>query len=88
MDKVLWEQEKDLLYFFRMKIWMILLNYKILRRFGCINWWSHWNTGGFVGALLAPLATFLVQPVISSVVKAINGRRVRRAGKGHINKNF
>ena len=36
--------------------------------------------GGFLGALLAPLAVSLVQPVISSVVKGISGRRVRRAG--------
>ena len=29
---------------------------------------------GFLGALLAPLATSLVQPVISAVVKGISGR--------------
>ena len=34
--------------------------------------------GGFLGALLAPLATSLVQPVISSVVNGINGRGVKR----------
>ena len=34
---------------------------------------------GFLGALLAPLAASLVQPVISSVVKSISGRGVRRA---------
>ena len=35
---------------------------KIIRRFGCINWWSYWNSktrkkqeGGFLGALLLPL---------------------------------
>ena len=44
--------------------------------------------GGFVGALLVPLAASLVQPVISSVVKGISGRGVRRAGKGHIDKSF
>ena len=43
---------------------------------------------GFIGALLAPLATSLVQPVISLVVKSISGRGVRRAGKGYMNKNF
>ena len=32
--------------------------------------------GGFLGALLAPLAASLVQPVISSVVKGISGRGV------------
>ena len=43
---------------------------------------------GFLGALLAPSAALLVQPVISSVVKDISGRGVRRAGRGYINKNF
>ena len=37
--------------------------------------------GGFIGALLAPLAASLVQPVISLVVKSISGRGVRRAGR-------
>ena len=32
----------------------------------------------FLGALLAPLAASLVQPVISSLVKGIRGRGVRR----------
>ena len=35
--------------------------------------------GRLPGALLAPLATSLVEPVISSVVKVISGRAVRRA---------
>ena len=37
--------------------------------------------GGFFGALLAPLAASLVHTVISSVVKGISGREVRRAGR-------
>ena len=44
--------------------------------------------GGFLGALLRPLAASLVQPVISSVVKGISGRGVTRAGREYINKNF
>ena len=36
--------------------------------------------GGFLGALLAPLAASSVQTVIFSVVKGISRRRVRRAG--------
>ena len=44
--------------------------------------------GGFLGALLAPLTTSLVQPVISSVGKGISGKGVRKAGKEYINKNF
>ena len=44
--------------------------------------------GGFLGALLASLATSLVQPIISSVVKGINKRGVRRAGRGYMNKKF
>ena len=43
---------------------------------------------GFLGALLAPLADSLVQPVISSVVKGISGRGVRRAGAGYMDENF
>ena len=41
--------------------------------------------GGFLRALLRPLAASLVQPIISSVVKGISGRGVRRAGRGCIN---
>ena len=41
--------------------------------------------GGFLRALLRPLATSLVQPIISSVAKGISGRGVRRAGRGCIN---
>ena len=44
--------------------------------------------GGFLGALLAPLAASLVQPVISSVVKGIRRREVRRAERGYMTKNF
>ena len=44
--------------------------------------------GGFLGALLAPLAASIVQPVISSVVKSISGRKVRKTGRGYMNKNF
>ena len=43
--------------------------------------------GGFFPALSEPVAAALVQPVISSVVKCISGRGVRRAGRGHIDKN-
>ena len=41
--------------------------------------------GGFLRALLAPLAASVVQPVISSVVKGITGRWVRRARGGYNN---
>ena len=44
--------------------------------------------GGFLGALLTPLAASLVQPVISSVVKGTSGRGVRRAGRGYMVENF
>ena len=44
--------------------------------------------GGFLGALLAPLAVQLVQLVISSVVKGMSGRGVRRAGRGYMDENF
>ena len=41
--------------------------------------------GGFLGALLAPMAASLVQPVISSVVRGISGRGIRRAERNYIN---
>ena len=44
--------------------------------------------GGFIGALLAPLAASVVQPVISLVVKGISARGVSGAGRGCINKNI
>ena len=44
--------------------------------------------GRFLRNLLAALATSLVQPVISSVVKCIIGRGIRRAGTRYMNKNF
>ena len=37
--------------------------------------------GGFLGALLVPLAVSLVQPVIPLVVKGISGRGVRKSRK-------
>ena len=40
--------------------------------------------GGFLGALLAPSASSLVQPLISSAVKRISRRGVRRAGREYI----
>ena len=43
---------------------------------------------GFLGAFLAPLSASIMQPVISSVVKCINGRGVRRAGRGYMTKSF
>ena len=38
--------------------------------------------------LLAHLVASLAQPVISTVVKSISGRGIRRAGKRYIDKNF
>ena len=42
----------------------------------------------FPPALLAPLAASLVLPVISSVVKGVSGRGVRRTRKGYIDKKL
>ena len=44
--------------------------------------------GGFLGALLAPLALSLAQLVLSSVLKGIRRRGVRRAERGYMVKNF
>ena len=38
--------------------------------------------------MLAPLAASLVQPVISSVLKSISGRGVRRAGRRYMEKKI
>ena len=43
---------------------------------------------GLFGALLARLATSLVQPVVFSVVKDIRRRGVRAAERGYIDKTF
>ena len=40
------------------------------------------------GALLAPLATSIVQPVIYSEVNNLSGRGVRRAGREYMKKKF
>ena len=44
--------------------------------------------GGFLGALSAPLVASLVEPMVSSVVRGISGRGVRRPGRGYMDKNF
>ena len=44
--------------------------------------------GGFLPALLAPLAPSLLQSVISSVDTGITGRGVRRAEWRYMNKTF
>ena len=44
--------------------------------------------GGFLVSMLETLAASLVQPVISSVVKGISNRGVRRAGRGYMVKNL
>ena len=42
----------------------------------------------FLGVLSAPLATSIVQPGISSVVKGISGSRVSGVGRGYMDKNL
>ena len=44
--------------------------------------------GGFLEGLLAHLVSSLVQPVISSLVKSISQKRVRRAERAYIDKHF
>ena len=44
--------------------------------------------GGFLGALLAPLAASFVRQAISPVIKCISGRRARRAGRGYMDEHF
>ena len=49
--------------------------------------WNKKRKMCFYGALLSPLAA-IVQPMISSVVKGMSGREVRRTGRGYMNENF
>ena len=46
------------------------------------------HKGGLLGALFAPFAASIVQSMISSVVKGISRRGVRRAGRGYTGKVF
>ena len=55
---------------------------------GVTETWNKKHEGGFLGALLAPLAAQLVQPVIYSVVKGILGRGVRRAERRYMDENI
>ena len=79
VEKELPEHGKDLLYWFRMKMLVILLKLED----------SHVSIYGVNETmkeikkvdLLAPLAPSLVQPLIYSVVKSIGGREVRGPGR-------
>ena len=42
---------------------------------------------GFLGAIMASMAPALLQPLISSLVKCITERGVRRTGKGIVYKS-
>ena len=46
------------------------------------------HEGNFFGILSTPVDASLVQPVISSVVKGISRRGVRKARRGFMNTNF
>ena len=77
-----------------MKIWMILLKLKSLEDSGVlidgvtetVKHEIEKQEDEFQGALLAPLAVLIVQPVFSLVVKGISRRGVRRAGRRYMNK--
>ena len=90
MERELSEQEKDWLYFKWRYKWCYW-NFKITRRFwvlieGVTETVKHELKKR--GAFLTPLPASLVQPVISSVVKGISGRGVRRTRRGDLDENF
>ena len=96
MGKELWEPEKYL-FISKEDLDGIIKIIKSLEDWGVLTVWvtetvkhkiKKKQEGRFPGALLAPSAASLVQPVISSVVKSISGRGVKRAGRGYINENF
>ena len=78
------EQEKYLLYLFQMKIWILL---KSLID-GVTETVTHEIKKARSHILRALLATSTVQPVISSVVKCISGRGVRKIEREFRNNNF
>ena len=87
----MWKQEKDLLYLFQMKIITKSLEDSNVLMMVLLKQWNmkeKKQEGEFLPALLAPLATSLVQPVTYSVVKGIRERGVSRAGRGYMNKTF
>ena len=98
MEKELSEEEKNLLYFLSNEhMNNIIKMIKSLEDSGVLidgvaktvkHEQKTKKDSGFLGALLAPLAASLVQPVISSVVKGISNRGVRRAGRGYMVKNL
>ena len=44
--------------------------------------------GGFIGALLKPLAASIVQPVIFSVVRGLSGTGAKTAGRWYMDRNI
>ena len=94
MKKEQSEQEKGLLYLFRMETWIIntIKIIKSLEDLGVLiervtETVKH-EIKQFLGVLLALLAASLAQLVFFSVVKGISGRGVRRAGRGYMDENF
>ena len=97
MEKELSEEEKNLLYFLSNEhMNNIIKMIKSLEDSGVLidgvaktvkHEQKTKKDSGFLGALLAPLAASLVQPVIASVVKIIIGRWVRKVGRRHMDEN-
>ena len=98
MEKELSEQKKDLLYLFISNEDMndIIKIIKSLEDSGAlidgvteiVKHQIKKQKDRFLGALLAPSAASLVQPVIFSVVKDISGRGARRARRGYMDEIF
>ena len=76
--RIFYSRKRTHIIYFKWRYEWYYKKSKIIRRFGCIHWWT----------LLARLAISLVQLVISSNMIGTSGRGVRRAGRGYINKNF
>ena len=86
MEKELSEQEKDLVFFFNEEMNDIFKIIKSLEHSvvlidevtEVVKHKIKKQKSRFLGALLPPLATSLVQPIISPVVKDKKGRGIRR----------
>ena len=100
MEKELWEQKKKFnLFISKEDVNDIIKVIKSVQNSGVLidgvtetgKQESKKQEGGFLGVLSQSLAASVVQPVISSMVKDIIGRRVIRAGReyyNNMNKNF
>ena len=98
MGEELFEQEKNSLFLFQIKIWMIYQNRTVTRKIRSINWWYYWNSktwnkktgrwiswwyNGTYGCFNDSTYAIFINKVCSFYIdKYYYGKGVMRAGKG------